>query len=615
MKPIFRSGLFLKIVFAIAFLGFNLAEARIDAKAMELRNKMENEITRNITALMLTQLDPSSFNVAVRVQVLDVPEAPQKPNQQKESEELPAGMELGSIDVRELIESYKKQIEELKLRREHVVEMKDPKYSVSKIEVVVGLDESFDENYVRQFDRWLKARLLSDYGSTASASTNRIKLKAEKPLPESRINFWREFFDALPFLLLGLSLLVAAMAISRGLKRLGEGAKNIVIEHKTPLALEEKVEDVPGERAEKGLGDEEPYWPALRPRIEPEPDQLVRKVAFICLELGRQVNDLVRVWLDNGNEGFMKAAVLIDTIVSVREKIRLETGAIPALAIPLDSDLSSSYEENLAEAYRRTPDLQEHERSDLLEKIYWDLISLKTLGVKSLRRPFDFMQSMNDLSFIETMRTQGESAKALALMYSEPARAQAYLTSINSVERERVLVEMINSSQISKKQIWDLDASVKVNLINQSMSPDENVVDLFPRTVEILKTLGAVEEIRVLRKVSSSLLDGGIIIKQQFTTLAFVDEWREEYIAKLVNVASASELVQLIRLVPEVEQKILNACADKMKMIVEDDLRMPRADDSTIAKNIRILKQKWINVVLSETIPMSKVVSIIAKAG
>jgi len=603
------------LISLIAFFQLDGADARIETKAMELRNQIETEITRNITALMLTQLDPRLFNVAARVQIIETPETPPKPNPKKEPESMPAGMELGSIDVRELIESYKKQIEELKLTKEHIVEKSEPKYSISKIEVIVGLDMSFDEKYVGQFNQWLKARVLSDYGSSASALTNRIKLKEEKPIPEPRINYLREFLQVLPYLLLGLSLLIAALAIGRGLKRLGEGAKSIVIEHKTPLALDGKVEEGSHEKEAKETANEDPSWPAVRPRLEPEPDQLVRKIAFICLELGRQVNDLVRVWLDNGNDGFMKAAVLIDTIVSVREKIRLETGAIPALAIPLDSDLSTSYEENIAEAYRRTPDLQPHERIDLLEKIYWDLISLKTLGVKSLRRPFDFMQSMNDLNFIETIKTQAESAKALALMYSEPARAQAYLTSINNTDRERVLIEMINSSQISKKQLWDLDASVKVNLINQSMRPEENVVDLFPRTVEILKTLGAVEEIRILRRVSTSLMDGGITIKQQFTTLAFVDEWREEYIAKLVNVASSTELVQLIRLVPEVEQKILNACADKMKMIVQDDLRMPVPDDSTIAKNIRILKQKWINVVLAEAIPMSKVVSIMAKAG
>jgi hypothetical protein len=291
--------------------------------------------------------------------------------------------------VRELIENYKKEIEELKVMKGQGLDKKESKYAVSKIEVLVGLDESFDDAYIAKFNNWLADRVKSDYGSIAIAATSKIKLKEEKPIPP-QAESWRDFLPIIPYLLLGLCILFAAYFLAKGLRRLGEGSKTIVIESSNPIALNQAISEDKIADAEEEKSHPENEVPQIeRAKVLNDSNQLVGKIAFLCLELGKLVNELVRVWLTTGKEGYMKTAILVDTIVSIREKIRIENGVLPALQVPLDSDLSASYEENLAEAYRQTPQMTEDEREEYLEKIYWDLISIKTLGIQSLRRPFD----------------------------------------------------------------------------------------------------------------------------------------------------------------------------------------------------------------------------------
>lgn len=355
-------------------------------------------------------------------------------------------------------------------------------------------------------------------------------------------------------------------------------------------------------------------------------DSLIGKITYLCLELGRGVNDLVRVWLDNGNDGYVKTAILIDMIVTLKEKVSAETAAanslthkeqydqqtaqaISRLTIPMDEDLAASYGVNLSEAYREAASMDKEKKLDYLEKIYWDLLQVRTLGAHNMRKPFDYLQSMNDMAYSEVLKTQSDEGKALALMFGDPNKAKSFMSSISEDEKEKIVQNMLSMSSLSKKQILDMDANLKLQLINSSLNPSENLVNLFPRTIDMLNSLSPVDEIKVLRKVVATMPEGGTTLKQQFTTLAFIDQWNEEYIEKLVKVATSAELVQLIFLVPEAEDVVLNACPDKMKMIISDDLSMQTPDEQTIAKGVKQLKAKWKQICATEGIAMSNVIN------
>lgn len=587
------------------------------SEALDVRNRLESEIQRNLLSLISTQLDPKLFTVAVRVKV--APLAPAKGNEQAQKEGLPAGMDLGTIDVRELLNSYDREIETLKLRQEY---KKDEvsKFQITSLDVNVGLDESFDQDYEKKFSTWLVAKMKFDYGTIASSKVTRVQLKnapvgdASKDAPTAGSGEAPKpnYLPVIAAGLIALSLLCLGYWLKSGLQQVAMASKNLSIEPRGRWAiegsnaadgvLEPEVELLDGAQVGGGIG-------------QGELDRLASKIAFVCMEINSKINDLVRVWIDSGDAGFLKTALLIDTLVTARERIMNQTGALASLRIPLDEELASSREENLAEAYRSVAMMPEHEKISMLEQIYWDLVSVRTLGLQSLRRPFDFLQGLPKNELIEILGSQSDDARALALVYLSKENQGAVLNEYDENGKAGIIKTMLAQSQIAQKSIWDIDTAVKVSSLAQPLAATDKLVNLFPRTVETLRSLSIVDEIRILRRVAPQLPDAGRSVKQQYVSLAFIDEWKPEYIRKLTQGASADELLTLIRQIPSVGDRILDECPPKLRVIIEDDLKVtaPR-DEAQESNRLGSLRNKWMNLVAAENLSMSKVLAVDSSA-
>lgn len=602
--------------YIVLFVGFMLTtlslhvSAQVKADTLEIRNKLELEIRKSFEDLISTKLDMSTFTVAVRVQVKEASKAI-PPKKEKNSDSLPAGMGVGLIDVRELVESYERQMEELKLLKENAKE-EIKRYDVTKISIVVGLDvESYDEKYRNEFKAWLVKKVKTDYGALASGEVSEVSLISKRikpsidPTPEMKPFDWKDLLPIIGAALLMLGMIATGYLVWSGLKANASARRDLVLAQKEAWALKNtEILESQSAKAVDGDGIEDVL--RLGPR---DLDHVLGKIAMVCLELGnRNVNELVRVWVDSGQEGLTKSAILIDALLAARERIMTETGKVPELYIPLDRDIIDTQEEALVEEYRRVAQMKDFERFENLEKIYWDLVSVKTLGLQSLRRPFDFLQSLNVESLDEVFRTQKDDARALALMYLPESTRSTLMDRLDEREKEKMLFEMLQNSQISQRQIWDFDTSMKVTLINQSAEPTEKLVNLFPRTIEVLQSLDAYTEIGLLRRICPSLADQGAVVKKQYTTLAFFDEWRPDFVKKLVSMATSNELVCLIKALPEARDLVLSACSEKTRAIVEDDIKIQHADEAAqLKKNLISLKGKWLKKVSSENISMSKI--------
>lgn len=587
-----------------------MAQNLATSEALDVRNRLESEIQKNLAQLISTRLDAQTFTVAVRLQL--APMSPPKPEDKKAPEGLPAGMDLGSIDVRELLQSYEKQIEEMKLRRDAKKDQ-PPQFQLKSLEVAVGLDEAYGEEYAADFTKWLKGKVKADYGNLASANVNKVKFKDKTtgkldgapPTPiDNLMSQLKNLAPILAALILALALYLLGRTLKAGMGVLATAQKSLLLEPKGEWSL--AAPPVDEEEPEQLTEDE---GNALVERLNGnEFERLTSKIAFVCLELTDRLNDLVRVWIDAGDEGFIKTALLIDTLVNAREKIMTQTGALPPLRIPIDESLMKLREENLSEAYRHVSTMAEHEKTNLLEQIYWDLVSCRTLGLQSLRRPFDFLNGMAKENVVELLKTQKDDAKALAIVYLPSEVQTQVLNDFEEGKRVELIKNMLSQAQISQKQIWDLDTSVKVATINQSAHPEEKLVNLFPRTIEVLDGLGPLDEIKILRQVAPQLPDDGLILKQQYSSLSFVDEWKPLYVKKLAQVATGDELLALIIQIPDAREGILEQCSPKIRIIIEDDLKMNTSqDDSALATKLITLRSKWNRIVTSENLPMTKV--------
>ncbi|MBO9666184.1 MAG: hypothetical protein J7501_05170, partial [Bdellovibrio sp.] len=339
-----------------------------------------------------------------------------------------------------------------------------------------------------------------------------------------------------------------------------------------------------------------------------ELDALIKKIAFICMEIGTKTNELIKVWIDANEEGFTKTALLVDCLISAREKIMKETGAMAALRVPLEQDMISNYEEHLAESYRNIANMDDLEKLQILNVIYWDLISVRTLGIQSLRRPFDFLNQAEVHDVKDLLEHQPEDTRALALMYLPKETQSDLLTQMDEFEKLNTIRNMLLNSEVNVKKIWDHDTSVKVIVESQQSKEQTRLVNLFPRTLDAIQTLSPVDEITTLRKVAPSLPMDGKSLKHNYITFAFIDEWKPDFIRRLTQIATAEEVLQLIKVLPAAQNAILAECPPVMKTILEDDLKLNSKIDLNLQnQKIKLLKAKWTKILHAENITIARI--------
>lgn len=602
-----------KAILLVSLLSGVAAFAQVTAKQFEIRAKLEKDIADSLHQIISTQLQDDTFTVGVSVQLKES-KPPEKPPAKKpdEQNDRPLGLDLGIIDVHGLMESYERELIDAKAKADQKKEeTKEPQFQVSSINITVGLDERYPEAYRQEFAGWLSKRISANYGSLAKSEVTTVYKTEAKPSPEPLIEKIRKLQSLLGLALLAAALLVGMLWMGLGLLRVASARKKLSLEQGNEWSVKGNALPEGGKDAEAEENAVLPVQPVETLPSNHDLELQIAKIAFVCMELKEKVNELVRVWLDNGDEGFIKTALLVDAIITAREKILARAGALPALQIPLDPEVVSASEENLAEAFREVADMEIEDRLPKLEQIYWDLISVRTLGLQSLRRPFDFLSGMKSNEIQSVLSTQKTDARALAVMYMDADAKTEFVNSLQEPERETMIAGVLAYSQIPQKTIWDMDTAVKVASMTMAEPNKERVVNLFPRTLEVLQTLNSLDEIKILRRIVPSLPDQGRSLKTQYSTLAFVDSWRPEFIRKLTSVATGDELTTLIRTVPQAKDRILAECPPKVKTIVEDDLRMNSVFEDSITNNrLDALRAKWNTIVAGERISLAKVVEM-----
>lgn len=589
------------IYLIISLLTVNAFAQNMASDVMKMRNTIEADVRKNLEDLISTKLEKKTFNVAVRAQV--APIQPPKKDKNDGNERMPEGMDIGSIDVRNLVDSYEKKLEEIKIQKDTSKDGKQ--YQISALEVFVGLDESYPEDYGKELQKWLQTRLNKDYGHVAKASVGAIKVQDKKvPDPNEEgtlMKKLRPWMSVIAALALGLALLALGLLLKSGMNTIATANK--------PVSLEQKGEmETTALPAPSSNESEEDTSGAVGRLGTEDIDQMIKKIAFVCLEVGAKVNDLVKVWIDANEDGFKKTALLVDCLVCAREKIMTETGALAPLRIPIEQEMIANYEEHLSEAYRNVSGMDESEKLEWMNAIYWDLISVRTLGLQSLRRPFDFLSQSEASEVVEVLQSQNEDTKALALMYLPKETQSDVLGQMDEFNRMNTIRSMLMNSEVDARKLWDHDTSVKVVVETQNSKDPVRLVNLFPRTLDAIQSLSQLDEIATLRKVCPSLPNEGKNLKHNYVTLAFVDEWKADALRRLTQIATADEVLQLMRVIPTAQSQLLQECPPMMRTILEDDLKLSAITDTNLQnQKLKGLRNKWAKLLQSENIALSRI--------
>ncbi len=549
----------------------------------ELRTQIEEKIRKNYEEVIGIQLQSGSYRVGVLVELKE--EATEKKDSSsiaETSNNLPEGLNLGILDVRELISNYEQEIKTLKEKKTLQEPMSSEKFKIVRVNIKVGLNEDYGKEYQVEFSKWLSQRVKVDFGGIGTSETAMIRKIPEKPVskkdPKSFENstLYERLFDFQPLVIalvlisIGTLLFFSRFIISTADARL---SKNVATEISGSTSNSLKMSDaIPAngiaQSSMKPEFDEEKRANEDLSLTIEDIDRLMSKITFLILDLSVQFSHLLSIWLDAGPEGHQKIALAFDSVISKKELFEKQGLTVQKFSL---QDLSSELSEKVHESFLKVQQMKSKEKLQMLDSTYWDIISFKTFGPRVLRRPFDHLKILDDEQIGKVLLNQKRDVQALALLYLENNQKKNFMSKMNEDEKVHLIASMIGSATMSKSDLVDIDSAVKI-AVEKSAVTDSGKIGLMPRSISLLENLSAIEELRILKRIVPVLPQQGASLKKKYFSLAFMEEWSEFGFEKISSVITADEVVALLKIFPEVKSALFSFIAPRMRTMVEDDL-------------------------------------------
>lgn len=565
-----------------------------DLEQLLAKSQFERMITERLNQALKTTLAKDSYEVNVEVTLQEKPEPPKPtaesaPKKDPLSKELiPGDLMLGVIDAEPLIRTYAQKIAELESNKP-----KDPtvsnldKYEIQKVNVSLGLIGDYPKDYQAKMTKWLKTWSNGNYGDKATATVSVIQTpppkkpeteknketssekdkKEDKPKEETLLDQLSKVQHLLGFGLLALVALIAAAIFSfvstannrRHMEALAQQSKSAAAPPPPPSAIEDKEEEKPA------ISDDS----VMVMRDLKELKEVTHKVVALNSEIGKVLPALVQIWLDSGREGFFKVAGLLDARMESTGKNNFEAeNNFPKIP--------DAKRESVLEVFREMSQLKIKDKLSLFQSIYWDMMASKVLGNDSMIRPFSYLGTLPAIDVKKIVDTQSPDVQALLVLNMPEDSRSEYVKTLDIDKKKRIVKQSLNMDEVEVKDLEVLSETVKATVANTQATGRK--LSMLPMSTQLLESLSALEELRVLREVTSGLRDQGRRLKKTYPTIAFIDEWNEDSLKKFLERLQPDQVVIMIRQIPQAKDYIVKNLMPRTAEIVNDDLKL--ADNS-----------------------------------
>ncbi len=593
--------------------------AQSSLEQVELQTRIEAQITEKLRSVISTTLEKGAFDVSASVKIAEVIDkrVTEKTQDVKKEEKspVPSDASLGLVNAELLLKKYQDEAKEKQSQRRETIEGKiERRYKITAISVSVGLDESLAEDYRSQFKQWLVKKVKSDYGAIASADVTVVKQKPIKPQVEKPKSLWdrvSEIQFLLGFLIMAatlmLLLLLSKMVLSRDAaenRRVSMQLEQMRSAQAPPLPmLPEKKEVLP---ALEDKSPEKPLQINMMTELRSIRD-LVSKISLLAFENLASTEELLFAWLDAGERGCLKIALMIDSILSATQQ---QSSRMAQQPNPISSDgrrwtfqVPAEHQDKMAAVYKKMASLAPDSKRKLLEEVYWDLIAQKTLGSKFLSQPFGFLSDLPSQQVRTVLIDQSPQAKSIAVLHLPKDQREKFIQSLDAKGKEDLIVNALSMDEVPITDFEAVNETLKFQV--KQAGTREGFVTLKPLMPSLLESFSVRDEIRLLHTVTPKLSDGGLSIKRIYPSLAFFDQYPSELRKVVVSRASNDELTVLIGAVPAFKETILSVCTPMVKTIIEDDLKAGKNfGDDLKEKNMVTLKTKLLQAINSMGLKM-----------
>jgi flagellar motor switch protein FliG len=616
-----KKGIMLVALTLLASLFYNanvFAEIS-DPESLEVKARLEDLISTRLRSALATSIDKSLFEVSVQVLVIknknankvtETPAVAAAPIQDfqkfKESQ--------GSLmNAEELIKRYEEQLQSA-AKPETPLNVPQKNYQsayiVKSVDVVIGVSEDLGKDYSETLRTWLSNRVDKEFGQKGKVSLQTIKAKP-KPIeqkvivpPENKVlKYVGGLQNLFGLLFFSISVIIAVILWRKGHSEVASEDRKFKLQIFQAQSSQSK--SLASSNAKKDLEKTESSV-AVNIDFEMKSlEALICKIAYITTGLQTDLRHVLIKWLESGERGQFKVACLMDAIAGINGLASMQ-GPIPSSKIHWNTEIPDEYKTQMQGTFKKMSSLSISLRRKILEEVYWDLTTIKHIGEKAVNEPFSFVGQLETSSIKSLLNEQSPQVRALAVLHMPFASQEKYISELNPEARESLLVESLNLDKLQSSEIELASEHLKSQA--SGLKDATGIISVKPMAFRLLESLNILEEIEFLKNIAKKVSDQGLSIKQNFPSLAFIGEYPEEKLRLFIQNSPAEELVEFLKVMPELKEQITPLCKARVISIIENDLsREDRTSKEDKMRNLVSLKSRLVALIDEGQISLAEI--------
>ncbi len=561
------------------------------AEVIGAKAALEDMLVRRYSQELSSIISHENFSMGARLD-LTINEALVGANNKNANSDLYTELDLGYLDADTLFASY---------ANFGSSNLKNPleKFSVSKIEFMVGLVPDMGDGIKQIVSEWLQARVQEEFGTIGKSqvqfiqdadSAEEILNQPDGAKPESGVaslaskssaksKKQKSFMEKLKEMQSLAGNLVLAFAILMGIFLwrilMGNGASSQSAEGpSTEINIENKTENGGATQGSEAVAqttskDEVALYVEKNAHLTSQIKELAPKVTS-------DLQNLVTQWCERGENGYLQLACFAEISGSV-------LGTLP---------IPKEHREQMGEIFAKMHDMSDQEKHNVMSKTYWDMVAVVNLGSETLHRPFSFVGSSSFSTVSKVLLQNSADIQAVVSTYMPDVMRKSYFDKLDAEAKLDVLKTAAQMDSISKNNLQQIEKDIAPYFETKM---DESAVSMSSAFDKIVSVMSILDACQTLPQITGVVVEN---YKRTHAHIAFIGQWQGTSAEILFRRANNQEITALVRVIPEIMDKVLASLSPLAKKVVSDDLSQP--DTMSVAekeKQLALLNKKLENLV------------------
>lgn len=563
-----------------------LAPDALSAKAL-----LEDLLARRFTQNLATRLDRTMFSISAELDLQAVPRKVEQVATLPVSGEMEpiSDLTLGMLDPEALLKNYSPPGQQHEVAKQFLEGFK-----IRTVAVNVGLSETVPAEARTEIEKWIVDRVNSEFGKVGKGTVTTIRVAPQKAPemapPKTTWDMLNQFQSLAGQLALAAAIVLGVLlwGILTPRKTATQNAPPV----ESTVAGASTVPSGGTAPAAMGISEEEKQRLADEKLAREEEiarvgvDALKIKVLEILPKINLHLEAIMRSWSQSGESGWKKVAIF-------SEVVGKEVGKLP---IPVDAVA------DITRIFARMSEVQVREKHEILQKSYWDLLTVLNVGPSALEQPFGYLGGLNIGMVSQVLMEQNPKMRTVVSLFMPTELRSKFMKTMSLDAKRELLVAAAGMSEIPSAELRDFDRG----LMSKFKSDDKaEIVPLEMTLNKLVEALEPVEEVVLLAGMQGPAAQE---FRRTTPTLAFLAEWPDEAMGTLLAQASADEVIALCRIRPDLQERLLKVAPQLTVAMVTDELSKP---DNLSAKDkgfwIESLSKRLRTLVMTKTLALDEI--------